>query len=430
MAGFKELIGSLEKTRAYFRDFFVYGFKTDEDFSQRSKRTYEDEKRRAELLLKDHITTTKAPDSSFKKIVSVPVDSGDILENPFYGIYFAKSFTDNDIKLHFAILDILSGYESLDTAEITDRVSERFDDLLWDNDNFVGQSTIRGKLNEYADEGLVIAEKHGSKMFYRLAPHTADELFGQFEGLDDAVKFFSETQEFGIVGNFILKAAGLKNDLFYMKHSYIIHTLEDEVLADIAEAIGKKCAVTFEISGSRKNFGGEPKTMKHTAIPFMILVSAQTGRRYLLWYDERLKRFMTSRLDQMKKVRLEKGMAENYDELAAAARRSLEKVFGVNFGSQETRNSSPVKIKIFADEQTEGFIVERIMREKRCGTVERTAENEYTITFDVFDPYELLGWLKTFIGRIISFEGGVQGAADRLQDDIRRMYEMYGGGTE
>ncbi|MCR5122912.1 MAG: WYL domain-containing protein [Ruminococcus sp.] len=429
MAVFKELIGSLEKTRTYFRDFFVYGFKTDEDFSQKSKRTYEDEKRRAELLLKDHITSVKAPDSSFKKIVCVPVDSGDILENPFYGIYYAKSFTDNDIKLHFAILDILSGGESLDTKEITERISLKYSASLW-GCNFIEESTVRIKLNEYVGEGLLISEKRNKKVYYKLTPHTVDGLFERFEGLDDAVKFFSETQEFGVVGNFLLKDASLKNDLFYMKHSYIIHTLEDEVLAYIAEAVEKKSAVTFESTGNRKTSCGEPKTMKHTAIPFMILVSAQTGRRYLLWYDEKLKRFTTSRLDQMKKVKLEKDVADSYDELAAAARKSLEKVFGVNFGLQETTTARPVRIKIFADEKTESYIIERIMREKRCGTVERTAENEYTLTFDILNSYELLGWLKTFTGRIISFEGGNQGAADKLCDDIRRMYEMYGGNAE
>lgn len=41
MSEFKELIKSFPKTREYVRDFFVYGFKTREEFKEKSPRTYE-----------------------------------------------------------------------------------------------------------------------------------------------------------------------------------------------------------------------------------------------------------------------------------------------------------------------------------------------------------------------------------------------------
>lgn len=427
MPGFSELIGSLEKTRDYFRDFFVYGFKTNEEFTQRSKRTYEDEKRRAELLLKDHIVSNKAFDSPQKKVVAVPVDSSNILENPFYGIYFVKSFTDNDIKLHFAILDILGGGERLTAKEMTDRIYSGYSEHLWRSGDAVGEGAVRGKLNEYADEGLLMTEKEKNRLRYYIGGETVKDFLSRFEGLTDAVKFFSETQEFGIVGNIMLKAAGLKNDLFYMKHSYIIHTLEDEVISVIAEAVENRSPVTFVSEGSGKAPKNGDKQTVCEVIPFMILVSAQTGRRYLMSYDEKKRRFLSYRLDQMKKVRAAGRTVGNYDELLKKARKALGKTFGVSFGSGQTRGIKPVRVKLFADEVNESYIVDRIMREKRCGTVERTDVNEYTLTFDIFDPGEILGWLKTFIGRIISIEGGTEEARERLLSDVRRMKEMYGG---
>lgn len=51
MSEFKELIKTFAKSREYVRDFFVYGFKTREDFKNKSARTYDNERRRLESWL-------------------------------------------------------------------------------------------------------------------------------------------------------------------------------------------------------------------------------------------------------------------------------------------------------------------------------------------------------------------------------------------
>ena len=51
MSEFKELIKSFSKSREYVRDFFVYGFKTRDDFAGWSGRTYDNERRRLESWL-------------------------------------------------------------------------------------------------------------------------------------------------------------------------------------------------------------------------------------------------------------------------------------------------------------------------------------------------------------------------------------------
>ena len=48
MAGFSELIKNFERVRAYMRDFYVYGFKSREEFKEKSLRSYDDERRRIE----------------------------------------------------------------------------------------------------------------------------------------------------------------------------------------------------------------------------------------------------------------------------------------------------------------------------------------------------------------------------------------------
>lgn len=48
---FNELIKNFDKIRDYIRDFYVYGFKTREDFNSKSLRSYDNEKRRIESYM-------------------------------------------------------------------------------------------------------------------------------------------------------------------------------------------------------------------------------------------------------------------------------------------------------------------------------------------------------------------------------------------
>lgn len=58
MAVYSELIKNFEKIREYVRDFYIFGFHTRESFDAKSKRTYDNEKRRIESWLSDHVHTS------------------------------------------------------------------------------------------------------------------------------------------------------------------------------------------------------------------------------------------------------------------------------------------------------------------------------------------------------------------------------------
>lgn len=73
MSVYSELIKNFEKIREYVRDFYIFGFHTRESFDAKSKRTYDNEKRRIESWLSDHVHTSL---DGHKKKVSVQVDSG------------------------------------------------------------------------------------------------------------------------------------------------------------------------------------------------------------------------------------------------------------------------------------------------------------------------------------------------------------------
>ncbi|MDE6897102.1 MAG: hypothetical protein K2P43_13150, partial [Lachnospiraceae bacterium] len=61
MSEFQELIKSFQKSRNYVRDFLIYGFKSRDDFSIKSGRTYDNERRRIESWLSEYIQTEYGP---------------------------------------------------------------------------------------------------------------------------------------------------------------------------------------------------------------------------------------------------------------------------------------------------------------------------------------------------------------------------------
>lgn len=417
MAGFSELIKNFDKTRDYVRDFFIYGCKVRSDFDRKSVRTYGDEKRRVESWMGDYM---RYDDSLRGRSVSISVDSGHISENPLYNAYYSRSFTDNDICLHFLLTDILQDGQSRTLKELVDILNTDYAQLF-------DEQTVRNKLREYVDEGIIISKKSGKTMYYTMSEDLADTFLKEYPGLDDALKFFSETQHFGIIGNSILKMLGLKNDLFFIKHNYIIHTLEDILIPEILTAMDEKRYVSFLTFSAKRRKESDEQGNENQAVPMKILVSVQTGRRYLAAYIPVLKRFTAFRLDYMKTVK--KGdICENYDALKAKFDRNLCHCFGVSFGMRrETGTVTPMRITFFADEEKEPYIIERLEREKRCCTLEKTGNRLYTLTADVFDPNELMHWAKTFIGRIVRIEGGADSVRERFYSDISAMNKMYGG---
>lgn len=79
MSEFKELIKSFARSREYIHDFFAYGFKTRDDFTDKSRRTYDNERRRIESWLWKYIHTNYTQKG---KNISLVMDSRLLDTNP------------------------------------------------------------------------------------------------------------------------------------------------------------------------------------------------------------------------------------------------------------------------------------------------------------------------------------------------------------
>lgn len=119
---YSELIKNFNKIRDYMREFYVYGFKSREEYNKKSARAYDDERRRMESWLGDNMHFRQTSEG---KSVFLSIDSRLLSHNPLYKVWKTKSFTDGDITLHFILFDILHSPEiSLTIHEIVEKVDE------------------------------------------------------------------------------------------------------------------------------------------------------------------------------------------------------------------------------------------------------------------------------------------------------------------
>ena len=408
MSEFNELIKSFSKSREYVRDFFVYGFKTREDFTGWSSRTYDTERRRLESWLPEYVNQDYTEKG---KNIYLSIDSNLLSTNPLYRVWKAKSFTDNDIKLHFYILDYLEANEPQTAEEITDGILNSYH-MVFD------AQMVRRKCNEYAEDGMLLKTKQGKKILYGVDDN-CHQMFKNHQELKDALKLFQFNCPFGIIGNTLTDNLSIENDIFSIKHNFFVHTLEDEVLYKILDGIKSKQAVILEIKSTKTD-----NVSTLSCVPLSIIISTRTGRRYLCCYDNRIKHFKTPRLDTIKSVSLGE-LCENYDQLKSKELENREYLWGVSFLAKSDAPISTVKLTLNINEQTEDFILNRLDREGKSGIIEKIADNTFTYEIKVLDANEMVPWIRTFIGRIIDIETDNEIIKHKFKRDLRAMYKMY-----
>lgn len=407
MSEFQELIKSFSKCRDYVRDFFVYGFKTRDDFSQKSSRTYDNERRRIESWLSDYIQSDYSEQG---KTISIVLNSNLLLTNPLYRVWKSKSFTDNDIMLHFFLMDILQDKEARTIDELTNEIFANYDVLF-------EPQLVRKKIKEYEREGLLTCKKNGKQYRYLCNDNLSFSIPDELAPLLDAIRFYHIAAPLGIVGSTILDNQKTKNDLFTTKHGFFVHTLEDEVLLDLLTAMQEKRSVYLTQQNTKnkhvQNFYG---------VPLKIFVSTKTGRRYICLYLLKNERFTNLRLDSVKEVNTSE-IISHYEAYKQALDRNLSKAFGVSFGNDHINDR--IKLTLQIDEEKERFLINRLLREGQGGTITRIAKNTYTYEKEVFDGNEMMPWVKTFIGRILSFESNNECLKKKFYYDIQQMIAMY-----
>ena len=404
-----ELIKNFERIRDYMRQFYVYGFRSRSEMGMKSPRSYDNERRRIESWLGDHMSFRREETG---KQVFISMDSRSLEHNPLHNAFKAKSFTDKDITLHFYILDCLPPGRELSLMELVDEIETEYL-CQFPEAEVLDVSTLRKKLKEYADLGMITIKKRVKEYVYSRSTDTIC--------LDDwknALDFYSESAPMGVIGSFLLDRLPRKDSIFRFKHHYMVHTLDSQILFQLVAAMSSHRWVDLTMHGLF-----HPMERYRRVYPCRIHISSQTGRQYLLGMKESDGKFQFFRLDTIHKVK--PGAVEpNHDAFMQRMEAFSEKMWGVSLQQQE--ETDHLEMTIHA-ESTESFILQRLIREKRNGTVTVLDENTYLYQADVYDALEMLPWIRTFIGRIVKLECSNDAVMKRYQQDLDAMGALYGG---
>ncbi len=404
---YSELIKRFERVRDYMRDFFIYGYKTRADFDTKSARTYDNERRRVEGLAGPymHFETGRSGKTAFFSL-----DSSRLRDNPLHAAWQSKSFTDNDIQLHFFILDVLADGGAYSADEMTDEINRRYCEEF-------DTQTVRNKLREYEAAHLLRSQRNGKAILYAQPDGALQAALDATPGIDDMVAFFCGAAPLGVIGSYILGQRGTDNAHFLFKHRFLAQTLDDGILLALLRAMVQGRQVRLTSAGRRQ------RTTQTTGLPVKILRSTQTGRQYVLLDRRGSVHHPAYRLDYIRTVEpLDVDPDAEAKRCAYEARRDT--CWGISHAG--ARLPERIEMTIAADEATEGYIIQRLQRERRHGDVERVSPGVYRYTAMVNDTSELLPWLRSYTGRILSLEGDNTAALRRFRYDLLRICRQYG----
>ena len=413
MSSYSELIKNFERIRAYMREFYVYGFKSRDEYAQKSARSYDDERRRMESWLGEHMRFIRTAEG---KNMFISIDSRAVKRNPLYNAWKTKSFTDGDITLHFILFDILhKAGETYSLAEIMDRIAGWYLAKV-DTPLAFDESTVRKKLKEYVELGLISTEKQGRKTLYKRVESP------NISALGDVLDYFSEVAPCGVIGSFLLDKKQTDGaGAFSFKHHYITGTLDSGVLAALFTAMREKSVITVSSRVRKKN---EPSRIR--VIPLRVLISVQSGRQHLLAYQPDCDGMKALRIDSLSNVKIEE-QTPRFDELRQWLDDMKPMTWGINTASSSIREKPLERVEFtIVVAPYEEHIYRRLLREKRVGKVKKIDERTYRFSAKVYDSNELLPWLRTFICRITDIKFSNTTVERRFKQDLLEMYRMYG----
>ena len=409
MSKYTELKKNFLGIRSLLHHFFIYGdMSRSKSPDKTSVRSYDDDLRRIKSWFKDII---KSNSVDGEKRYSVCVDPSAVSSNPFFSAYKYKSFTDKDINLHFLLLSILKNKE-LSISDISDEICN-----ISEYPDFE-TNTIRNKLKEYVELGLIKENKTNKASLYSLEETKINDFLQENKDLLEAIKFFSEIAPFSVVGSYILDKfdLGQENTISY-RHLFLANCLDDIIIIDILKAIQTDSYI--EITNNSPN---THKITKNKLFPFKILVSLNTCRSYLMGYSPKHDNFSFFRIDYIKEIKkLEK--ANEANNFKQAFEKALPYCYMLNI--DKTKELENFEMTLSIDEVKEKHILKKLIQEARGGNIEKIAPNVFRYTRQTYSTKEMMPWAKSFIGNIISVKGNNKEEIDCINEDLKEIAKIY-----
>ena len=433
--GYCENVKNYISIRSTLRELYVDGYKTRADYigdseGKESPRSVDNRIRRIMNILSDVFSSSYSKDG---KVSYISIDSRFDTANPLYRTFEARAFDTAGLILYFLVLELLSDGREYRLTEIEDILFKRNehnieyrggqakdDDDEEETTALPHRDTLRNWLNRFTERGILNKRRKGNQDAYSIVPCDID-----WTEYGRAVSFFSETAPLGVLGYFLKKDVIGDDgpaDIVY-KHHFIASAIDSEILEVLLTAIREQKSVEIKLY----KYGDRTK-QAIICTPLKVYSSTRTGRQYVLVDNIRSKEEQTLqfiRLDRIKTIRIDKA-----DPLFVSRLQKTEKVIPYLWGTKLlSRSTKAYRVSMtISAAPSEAFIVERLRREGRGGSVEILDGNRCRYEKSVFHPEEMLPWIRTFYGRILSFECDDTSMKQRVLDDIRDMYGLCSGG--
>lgn len=380
MSKYQELVKSFDNIRKISQDFFIYGYNGRGDFPFISDRMYDNELRRIKSYLKNYVITTQTKE---KKTISISSNTIYDTINPLFELFSGKSFTSKDCFLHFVLLDILSNYKTKSLNEIYDEILDNYDPIDLDI------MTVRNKLHEYIDLGIIMLSKENNKNLYTLQNQIIID-----DKLIETLIFFQNIVPLGYILNPITSN---KKSSYIYKQVFFSNVLDDEYVLILLNAIENKQPILIKQRGRKNN-------VIVKGMPIGIYQNMITGRRYLKVMKKGNSVFV--RIDKIEEV--------SY----------LDTEYTL---FEENNKKEYIKVLIHIDDN-EMFIVDRIYREINEENITKIDENTYQFTLYYSNLFDSIPYVRSYFGRILKLESNNKQVLTKLERDLFSTISLYEDG--
>lgn len=417
----KLLIRDYSDIRDILRDIYIYGCFSRDDYINKgiSGRKYDNEQRRITSYLPDKFIKKKREG---KRVL--PYCSYNMTETPenfLAETYRNKSFTLLDIMSYFFVLTLLNEGQGMTLPELLEVIPEENAEIIYTKDN------LRKKLDELIEKGLIASKKVGRRVLYK----TVEDSLGYFETqeLTDIywlLEFVKNVNPIEMPYFFLQRKLrlylyanrGIQVDdihTFQYKHNHLFNVLDNEEVLVILRAIHAQRELNIQYSSRGSVFTSR-------ILPIRVIHECNHGRQYVLFYDLASETVKTRRIDRISSAEM---MGKADDEIIGKAVKESELeesswcTSGLYFDQDE------VKIEFRIDDESEQYVIERIKREGKNGTIESVAPGLYLYTIMVKDPLEMTPWIRSFGERakVVYSKDGV--LEKHLLEDYERAISKY-----
>ena len=102
-----------------------------------------------------------------------------------------------------------------------------------------------------------------------------------------------------------------------------------------------------------------------------------------------------------------------------------KKSWGASWNGKEEKKLHTLRFQIWYEEHRENYLYQKLKNESRNGQVTKKGHNRLEFFIQVWDPIELMPWMRTFLGRICELECSDPVFLERFHNDLEKMRQMY-----